>query len=99
MLGDADNRGRVRCKTQYISRLPVPACSDSVKIRLTKLAERAAKLAAAEDRAELAKVEREIDEIVYRLFSLTPDEVAQIETSLANTRGGSSDDDTDTEDE
>ncbi len=79
VLGDADKRGRVRCKTQYVSRLPIPAFSEAVKSRLTKLAERAAELAAACDGGALAKVEREIDEIVYRLFELTPEEIALVE--------------------
>ncbi len=30
--------------------------------------------------------ERENDQVVYRLYDLTPDEIAQIEGSLANTR-------------
>lgn len=34
----------------------------------------------------LRKTEREIDEIVYRLFDLTPDEIVHIEKSLADTR-------------
>lgn len=32
--------------------------------------------------AEIEQVEREIDAIVYRLFDLTPDEIALLETSL-----------------
>ena len=43
--------------------------------------------------AVVAKIEREIDGIVYRLFGLADDEIAHIETALANTRGQSSDDD------
>jgi hypothetical protein len=40
-------------------------------------------------------VEWEIDQIVYRLYDLTPDEIAQIEGALANTRraGDENDDD------
>jgi hypothetical protein len=33
--------------------------------------------------AEIKKAEREIDAIVYRLFDLTPDEVALLEASIA----------------
>ena len=93
VLGDADNRGRVRCKTQYVSRLPIPPCSAADKAKLTKLAERAAKAATDGDAAAVAQIERDIDEIIYRLFDLTAAEITQIETALANTRGQSSDDD------
>ena len=40
-------------------------------------------------------IERDIDEIVYRLFDLTTAEINQIETALANTRGSASTDETD----
>ena len=49
--------------------------------------------ATASDAATVARIERDIDEIIYRLFDLTAAEIAQIETALANTRGQSSDDD------
>jgi hypothetical protein len=95
VLGDADKRGRVRCKTQYISRLPIPPCSSADEARLAKLAERAAKLATAGDNAAVAGIEREVDEIVYRLVELTADEIAHIEKSLANTRGDKSNEESD----
>lgn len=56
-----------------------PGFSEAVKSHLTKLAKRAAELTAACDGGALAKVEREIDEIVYRLFDLTPEEIALID--------------------
>jgi len=98
-LGDPWSGGRMRFIYQNMKHIPIPPASSADKSRLTKLAERAAELAAAGGGAAFAKVEREIDEIVYRLFDLTPDEIAQIETSLANTRGGITDDDDSGEDE
>ncbi len=38
------------------------------------------------DHAKLAVHEAEIDQIVYRLFDLTPDEIGLIESALAPTR-------------
>jgi len=63
------------------------------------LAKRAAKLAAEGDNAELARVEQQIDTIVYRLFGLSKDEIVQVETSLANTRAKVAEDDSDGEDD
>ena len=63
------------------------------KAKLTKLTKRAAKAATDGDAAAVARIERDIDEIVYRLFDLSAAEITQIETVLANTRGQSSDDD------
>jgi type I restriction-modification system DNA methylase subunit len=99
VLGDADNRGRVRCKTQYISKLPIPACSESIRSRLAKLAARAAEAAKLGDSSTLKVVEREVDEIVYGLFELSPEEIAQIDRSSVNTRGATPDDDDGDEEE
>ena len=65
------------------------------KAKLTKLAEQAAKSATVGDRAAVTKIEREIDEIVYRLFDLNAEEIAHIENALVNTRTQSSKDDDD----
>jgi len=86
VLGDADDRGRVRCKTQYVSHIPIPPATPTDKARLSQLAEACAAAAQRGDDASLAVHEAEIDEIVYRLFDLTPDEIALIESALAPTR-------------
>lgn len=78
---------------QNMKHVPIPPASSADKSRLAKLSERAAELAAAGGGVALAKVEREIDDIVFRLFDLTPDEIAQVETALASTRSGSFDND------
>ncbi|MBA2591131.1 MAG: N-6 DNA methylase [Gammaproteobacteria bacterium] len=87
--------GYYEFKPLYIRQLPIPTASSADKDKLTKLAERAAESATAGDDAAVARTERQIAEIIYRLFDLTADEIAHIETSLANTRGQSADDDDD----
>jgi hypothetical protein len=99
VLGDADNRGRVRCKTQYVSKLPIPSLSNADKSTLAELADRAAEVSASGNYNLLAKVEKQIDTIVYRLFDLCKDEITQIETSLANTRVRAAEDESDGEDD
>ena len=69
-----------------MNQVPIPSASAVDKVRLSKLAERVSEQAKKGDTESLRKTEREIDEIVYRLFDLTPDEIAYIEKSLANTR-------------
>jgi hypothetical protein len=85
--GDVWNTGRVQFRGNLMNQVPIPAANAADKDKLTKLAERAAKAATAGETAAVALIERDIDEIVYRLFDLTPAEIAQIETALANTRG------------
>ena len=76
-------------KKAHLEALPVPAIwRSSAKDRgiLGKLAEACAAAAQRGDEATLAVYESEIDQIVYRLFDLTPDEIALIESALAPTR-------------
>jgi adenine-specific DNA-methyltransferase len=88
--GDVWNTGRVQFRGNLMNQVPIPSANASDKAKLTKLAERAAKAAIGGDTAAVTLIERDIDEIVYRLFDLTAAEVAQIETALANTRGAAS---------
>ena len=81
VLGDADNRGRVRCKTQYVSRIPIPSILEAEKSHLSKLAERAAKLAEVGNANGLQKIEREINHFVYKLYGLTEEEIKIVEST------------------
>ncbi|WP_395746618.1 Eco57I restriction-modification methylase domain-containing protein [Prosthecobacter sp.] len=68
--------------------LPIPPAKATDKARLSQLAEACAAAAQRGDDETLAVLEAEIDEIVYRLFDLTEEEIALIESALAPTRGG-----------
>ena len=91
--GDPWNSGRVQFRGNMMNQVPIPPASAADKAKLTKLAERAAKAATDGDAAAVERIERDIDEIIYRLFDLTAAEITQIETALANTRGQSAADD------
>jgi adenine-specific DNA-methyltransferase len=84
--GDVWTTGRVQFRGNLMNQVPIPPANASDKAKLSKLAERAAKAATSGDTAALTVIEREIDEIVYRLFDLTTAEINQIETALATTR-------------
>lgn len=60
---------------RYSGQWPIPPASPSDKEKLSGLARRAVKAAGA----ELLEIEEEINRIVYRLFALTPEEIAVIE--------------------
>jgi hypothetical protein len=83
---------RLRLKAQYVAQLPLPEAGGGEHAALRKLA---GTCAAAAGRAyehgaaarardvELARAEREIDAIVYRLFDLDAGEIALLEASIA----------------
>ena len=90
--GDPWSAGRVQFRGNMMNKVPIPAASIARKTRLARLAERAAEQAEVGDAAGLRMTDREIDEIVCRLFNLTTSEIALIEKSLANTGRASAND-------
>jgi type I restriction-modification system DNA methylase subunit len=98
-LGDPWSGGRIEYPAARVKSLPIPPAGAADKSKLTKLAVRAAKAVTAGDNAAVGRIEREIDGIVYRLFALTSDEMAKIESSLAKARRGKADNESDDGDE
>ena len=83
MAGAERQNGFYEFKPMYISPLPIPPATPADKTRLTELAEACAAATARQDTATLATLESEINQIVYRLFALTPEEITLVESSLA----------------
>jgi Eco57I restriction-modification methylase len=83
---------RLRLKAQYVAQLPLPAIGDRDRSALGKLARTCAGKPAQRCRrgagaramsAEIEMAEREADAVVYRLFDLTPGEIALLEAAIA----------------
>ena len=85
-LGDPWTNGRLRFFSRSVKDVPIPPATPADKARLSQLAEACAAAAQRGDDATLAVHEAEIDQIVYRLFDLTPEEIALIESALTPTR-------------
>ena len=68
-------------KPMYVSRLPIPKATSTEKAKLTSLVDRilAAKKKNAD--ADTTALEREIDQQVYALYGLTPEEIQIVEAS------------------
>jgi hypothetical protein len=85
-IAASKQNGYFEFKPMYVRPLPIPPASAADKARLSELAEACAAAAKRGDEETLAVHEGEIDQIVYRLFDLTPEEITLIESSLAPTR-------------
>lgn len=85
MTTDLQN-GYVQAQNADHARIPIPPASATDKARLSQLAEACAAAAQRGDDETLAVHEAEIDDIVYRLFDLTEDEITLVKTALAPTR-------------
>jgi hypothetical protein len=66
-----------------VRNLPIPTASESDQMRLADLARACMDAAKKNNLASLSVLESEINTIVYRLFDLTPEEIALIESSLS----------------
>ena len=89
-LGDPWQGGRMRFINRNLTTFPVPDIDTATRNRLCVLAKDAARFAALNDASNLKNIEEQIDEVVYRLFDLKPDEIELIETTVAAVRHGSS---------
>jgi hypothetical protein len=81
LISAVNRGGYLRFKKQYMQQIPVPIASDADKRKLSELGELCQEAAKVGDNARLKTLEAEIDQIVYRLFDLTPEEIALIENS------------------
>lgn len=66
-------------KVAYVERLAIPRCSLAQQEQITRLVQRVMVAKNGKLHAEASKVEREIDEFVYRIYGLTPEEICVVE--------------------
>jgi hypothetical protein len=78
--------GRVlaQVKPQRIRILPIAEAKQEVEIAVTKLVMQIMQAKAISPDADTSSLESEIDQIVYQLYGLTPEEVAIVEGSTVN---------------
>ena len=70
----------MRFKSIYVEQIPIPAVSDPKPIESLVVQILAAK--AADPAADVSALEHRIDQLVYQLYGLTPEEIAVVEGSI-----------------
>ena len=71
-----------RLSNQYVEQIPVPQVTNDNAVTVAKIEELAAKVIVAKTAnavADTTKTESEIDKLVYKLYNLTPEEIAIVE--------------------
>jgi hypothetical protein len=63
----------------YVSTLPIPAASPEKQKSVEQLVDRILAAKERDAEADVSGLEREIDQLVYSLYGLTPDEIKLIE--------------------
>lgn len=79
VLGDPEKGGRLELRTIYMETLPVPKAKPEQVKEIAQRVEKILLLKAKDQAADIGVLEDEIDQLVYKLCGLTPDEVKIIE--------------------
>jgi hypothetical protein len=69
-------------KPMYVGQIPIPSTSQADKAALEALVDRILAAKQTNPQADVTDLEREIDERIYRLYGLTPEEIRIVEESL-----------------
>ena len=80
-LGDPRHGGRLQLKTQYTSKIPIPSASKQDKAAIEALVDEILHTLRQDPDANVTKPESEINQVVYKLFGLSFEEIDEIETA------------------
>ncbi len=71
--------GFVRFIAQYVSQIPIPSIKPAQKASISKLVNQILAVKRTDPDADVSELENTVDQIVYFLYDLTPEEIAIVE--------------------
>ncbi|EAZ90349.1 TaqI-like C-terminal specificity domain-containing protein [Crocosphaera chwakensis] len=71
--------GFLEFKPMYVSQIPIPTATNKQDTEITEIVNKIIKIKNNNPDADVSNLEKEIDEIVYKLYELTPEEIAIVE--------------------
>ncbi len=71
--------GFVRFIAQYVSQIPIPNIKPTQKALISKIVDQILTAKPTDPDADVSDLENEIDQVVYSLYGLTPEEIAIVE--------------------
>ena len=81
-MAPTSGMGTLRWKKVYVERLPIPQISASDQRSFDRMVDRILRSLVHERNSNIADAEAEIDQMVYRLYGLTPSEIAAVEERI-----------------
>jgi type I restriction-modification system DNA methylase subunit len=82
-LGNSSGMGTMQWRKHAVENIPVPdfvQVSNTVRNKLTDLVEKRLTLKITENKAKALDLEKEIDKVVYEIYSLSPEDIELIES-------------------
>ena len=80
-LWDPWNGWRISFNTMYMSKVPIPEWNNKITLQIEKLVNEILERKKENLQANISKLEKEIDEMVYELYGLTEKEIKVVEES------------------
>ena len=71
--------GFVRFIAQYVSQIPIPTIKPAQKASISKIVDQILAAKRTDPDADVSELENEIDQLVYLLYNLTPEEIGIVE--------------------
>ncbi|MGK7940599.1 MAG: class I SAM-dependent DNA methyltransferase [Crocosphaera sp.] len=72
----------MRFKSIYVSQIPIPKATKKQDTDITEIVNKIIKIKNNNPDADVSHLEKEIDQIVYELYGLTPEEIAIVEGNM-----------------
>lgn len=82
VIGSEKKRGRLRLKTVYLSKLPIYKTPNLSKEKIANLVTQILTAKKENPEADTSALEKEIDQLVYKLYGLTEEEIKIVEESV-----------------
>jgi hypothetical protein len=79
IIAETSGMGTSRWINNYVKEFPIPKIADEKQSKIIAIVERILAAKGADPVADTSALEREIDQMVYKLYDLTEDEIAIIE--------------------
>lgn len=79
VLGDPDKGGRLELRTVHIETLPVPETKPNSRGEISKVVDKILSLKKKDPATDTSDLEAEIDQLVYKLYNLTEEEIKIVE--------------------
>lgn len=74
--------GYLEFKPMYVGKIPIPDVSDEVREKMSALVRRVLDTKKQDPESDVSTLETKINSLVYKSYSLTPEEIAIIEASI-----------------
>jgi len=79
LLAATSGMGTLRWINVYVKEFPIPSVDKATRRKITNIVEKVIEVKQQSSDSDTTELEKQIDQLVYKLYDLTPDEIAVVE--------------------